>query len=90
MANRTHDDDFKADFKTVMEAAEEAITAAMQEGQHKFYAGAWRMHSMSEHLERAGAHLEELLGKEKLSGEELHTALAHMICHAAMAWSKRE
>jgi hypothetical protein len=45
MADRTHHDDFK----DVMRAAEEAITHAMQDGQHKYDAGDWLKHSMQEH-----------------------------------------
>jgi hypothetical protein len=86
MADRTHDDDFKA----VMQAAEEAITKAMQDGQHKYEAGDWLTHSMDEHLDRAGAHLEELLDNEELNGEKLRTGLAHLICRAVMAWAARE
>ena len=73
-----------------MQAAEEAITTAMQEGQHKYEAGDWLTHSMDEHLDRAGAHLEDLLDNEKLSGEELRTGLSHLICRAVMAWARRE
>jgi hypothetical protein len=38
-----------------MQAAEEAITAAMQDGQHKYETGNWRTHSMEDHLDHAGA-----------------------------------
>jgi hypothetical protein len=87
MAHRTHDDDFKA----VMQAAEEAITTAMQDGQHKYEAGDWLTHSMEDHLDHAGAHLEDLLDDtEELNGEKLRTGLSHLICRAVMAWARRE
>ena len=87
MADRTHHDDFK----DVMRAAEEAITDAMQDGQHKYDAGDWLKHSMQEHLDRAGAYLEDLLeSDEKLTGEKMQTALAGLICRAVMAWASRE
>jgi hypothetical protein len=62
----------------------------MQDGQHKYEAADWLTHSMDEHLDRAGAHLEELLDNEELSGEELRTMLSHLVCRAAMAWARRE
>ena len=39
--DRAHTDDFR----DVMLAAEEAITAAMQDGQSRYAAGDWRTHS---------------------------------------------
>jgi hypothetical protein len=57
MIERTHADDFK----DVMRAAEEALTAALKDGQSRYAAGAWLMHSMEHHLDHAGAHLEDLL-----------------------------
>jgi hypothetical protein len=50
MAKRTHNDDVR----DVMRAAEEAITAAMADGQHKYEAGDWLTHSAEEHLDHAG------------------------------------
>lgn len=58
MAERTYVDDFRE----VMRAAEEAITAAMQDGQHKYDAGHWMTRPLEDHLEHAAAHFEELLG----------------------------
>jgi hypothetical protein len=86
MANRTHTDDFR----DVMHAAEEALTAALQDGQHKYEAGDWLAHSMEDHLDHAGAHLEELLNTEELTEEKLRTGLSHLICRAVMAWARRE
>jgi hypothetical protein len=87
MADRTHEDDFKA----VMQAAEEAITAAMADGQHRYDAGDWLTHSMEHHLEHARAHLEDLLDNAaELTGAQLRTALSHLVCRAVMAWARRE
>jgi exonuclease VII small subunit len=87
MANRTHNEDFK----DVMQAAEEAITAALQDGQHKYDAGAWLTHSVEEHLNHAGAHLEDLLETDQMpANEEFRTALAHLICRAVMAWARQQ
>jgi len=53
MADRTHTDDFK----DVMHAAEQALTAALKDGQSRHAAGGWHTHSMEDHLDHAGEHL---------------------------------
>lgn len=74
-----------------MRAAEEAITAAMADGRHKYHAGDWLTHSMEEHLDHAGAHLEDLLEAAEMPGSEnFRKALAHLICRAVMAWARQE
>jgi hypothetical protein len=72
-----------------MHAAEEALTAALQDGQHKYEAGDWLAHSMEDHLDHAGAHLEELLNTEELTEEKLRTGLSHLICRAVMPSAAR-
>jgi hypothetical protein len=62
----------------------------MQDGQSRYAAGDWRTHSMEDHLDHAGAHLEDLLNTEELTEEKLRTGLSHLICRAVMAWARRE
>lgn len=83
MPNRTHTD--------VLHAAEQAITAAMQDGQHKYDAGNWLKRSIEDHLEHAAAHFEELLGgPDELNKDEARTALSHAITRLALAWARRK
>jgi hypothetical protein len=84
--DRAHTDDFR----DMMRAAEEALTAALKDGQSRYAAGDWLTHSMEDHLDHAGAHLEDLLNTEELTGEKLRTGLSHLICRAVMAWARRE
>ena len=86
MAERTHADYFTE----LMHAAEEALTAALKYGRSRYAAGDWLTHSMEDHLDHAGAHLEDLLNTEELTEEKLRTGLSHLICRAVMAWARRE
>ena len=88
MPNRTHTDDLR----DVLHAAEQAITAAMQDGQHKYDAGNWLTRSMEDHLQHAAVHIQELTSpaEDVLSADQLKTDLAHLVCRAVMAWARQK
>jgi hypothetical protein len=84
MPARTHADDFNE----LIEAAEEALAQALQDGGRKGFApGDWLKQSADHHLQHAEDHV--LAITSGTSSVLDHENLSHAVCRLLMVWAKR-